>query len=192
MKVIGFTGNYDASAATTPSCYLMADSSVLYTGRPFFIHDFAEAFVAAPSIVVRMGRLGKCVAPKFAHRYWDAVTAGFNVQACRSRDAGLEALDRAFDGAAIVGDWVEQASLDDPMHATVSLAVNGEEVSSHCLDDMQQPLDELMAAVSSRCSIKMGDAIFTGDAGGGYTLAPGDRLTATIGGKPVLDVKVKL
>jgi 2-keto-4-pentenoate hydratase/2-oxohepta-3-ene-1,7-dioic acid hydratase in catechol pathway len=57
---------------------------------------------------------------------------------------------------------------------------------------MQQPLDELMAAVSSRCSIKMGDVIFTGDAGRGYPLAPGDRLTATIGGKPVLDVKVKL
>ena len=60
----------------------MADSSVLYTGRPLFIHDFASGFMAAPSIVVRMGRLGKCIAPKFAHRYWDAFTAAFAVMLC--------------------------------------------------------------------------------------------------------------
>ena len=79
MKVIGFTGNYDDKEDAR--CYLMADSSVLYTGRPFFIPDFARRFVAAPTIVVRTGRLGKCIAPKFAHRYWDAVTAGFSVMA---------------------------------------------------------------------------------------------------------------
>lgn len=191
MKVIGFTGNY-GTEVSNPQCYLMADSAILYTGRPFFVPDFAHHFVATPTIVVRTGRLGKCIAPKFAHRYWDAMTAAFSVKACQSDDPRVEGLDRAFDGAAIVGDWVEQAGLDDPMHATVSLAVNGEEVSNHCLDDMQQPLHELMAAVSTRCSIKMGDMILTGDAGQGHLLAPGDRLTATIGGKPVLDVKVRL
>lgn len=191
MKVIGFTGNYGLEE-NNPQCYLMADSAILYTGRPFFVPDFAHHFVATPTIVVRTGRLGKCIASKFAHRYWDAMTAAFSVKACQGDDPRVEALDRAFDGAAIVGDWVDQASLDDPMHATVSLAVNGEEVSNNCLDDMQQPLHELISAVSTRCSIKMGDMILTGDAGQGHQLAPGDRLTATIGGKPVLDVKVKL
>lgn len=191
MKVIGFTGNYGMEV-NNPQCYLMADSAILYTGRPFFIPDFARHFVATPSIVVRTGRLGKCIASKFAHRYWDALTAAFSVKACYSDDPRVEGLDRAFDGAAIVGEWVEHDGLDDPMHATVSLAVNGEVVANRCLGDMQQPLDEMIAAVSSRCSIKMGDMIFTGDAGLGHQLAPGDRLTATIGGQPVLDVKVKL
>ena len=72
MKVIGFTGNYGVEGKTLQS-YLMADSSILYTGRPFFVPDFAQEFVATPTIVVRMNRLGKCVAPKFAHRYWDAL-----------------------------------------------------------------------------------------------------------------------
>lgn len=192
MKVIGFTGNYDASAATTPSCYLMADSSVLYTGRPFFIHDFAEAFVAAPSIVVRMGRLGKCVAPKFAHRYWDAVTAGFNVQACRSRDAGLEALDRAFDGAAIVGDWVPVSSLDDVLHAVVEVKVDDTVVSRRCLADMVMPLADMVSAVSTRCSIKMGDLLFTGDCAPGVALTAGMHLTASLGETRLLDVRVKM
>ena len=74
MKVIGFTGNY-GKQEEMPHSYLMADSSILYTGRPFFVPDYAQRFVATPTIVVRTGRLGKCIAPKFAHRYWDASRA---------------------------------------------------------------------------------------------------------------------
>ena len=191
MKVIGFTGNYgdvDQSAA----CYLMADSSILYSGRPFFVPDFAARFVAAPSIVVRMGRLGKCVAPKFAHRYWDAFTAGFNVQACDDSDSRLVALGRAFDGAAIVGDWLTAQDLDDPLREPVEFCVDDVSVGRACLADMVMPLSDAVAAVSTRCSIKMGDMLFTGDVSPGLTLQPGQHLTASIGGRRVLDVKVRL
>lgn len=191
MKIIGFTGNY-GNGASAPQAYLMADSSILFTGRPFFVPDFARAFVATPTIVVRTGRLGKCIAPKFAHRYWDALTAGFTVRAIESDDARLSVLDRAFDGAVIVGDWVETSSVDDPLTATVQAMVGDMMLSSCCLADMQQPVDELLAAVSTRCSIKMGDLLLTGDTATGHQLTPGDRLTATVAGTQVLDVKVRL
>ena len=191
MKVIAFTGNYGTAGDDT-TCYLMADSSVLYTGRPFFIHDFAEGFVALPTIVVRTGRLGKCIAPKFAHRYWDALTAGFTVRALHGNDARLTALDRAFDGAAIVGDWVAVSALDDPLRAVVEVKVDDQVISCHCLADMSLSLDEMLGAVSTRCSIKMGDLLFTGDCGPGVTLSPGQHLTADIGGTGVLDVRVRM
>lgn len=191
MKVIGFTGNY-GKHEEMPHSYLMADSSILYTGRPFFVPDYAQRFLATPTIVVRTGRLGKCIAPKFAHRYWDAFTAGFSVQALQGDDERLVALDRAFDGAAIVGDWVETSAIDDPLHAVVEVTVNEETVARCCLAEMCTPLAELLSAVSTRCSIKMGDLLFTGDAGEGHTLVPGDRLRATVNGRQVLDVNVKL
>ena len=191
MKVIGFTGNY-GKHEEMPHSYLMADSSILYTGRPFFVPDYAQRFLATPTIVVRTGRLGKCIAPKFAHRYWDAFTAGFSVQALQGDDERLVALDRAFDGAAIVGDWVETSAIEDPLHAVVEVTVNEETVARCCLAEMCTPLAELLSAVSTRCSIKMGDLLFTGDAGEGHTMAPGDRLRATIDGRQVLDVNVKL
>lgn len=191
MKVIGFTGNY-GKHEEMPHSYLMADSSILYTGRPFFVPDYAQRFLATPTIVVRTGRLGKCIAPKFAHRYWDAFTAGFSVQALQGDDKRLVALDRAFDGAAIVGDWVETSAIEDPLHAVVEVTVNEETVARCCLAEMCTPLAELLSAVSTRCSIKMGDLLFTGDAGEGHTLVPGDRLRATIDGRQVLDVNVKL
>lgn len=190
MKVIGFTGNYEDSENI--KCYLMADSSVLYTGRPFFIPDFARRFVAAPTIVVRTGRLGKCIAPKFAHRYWDAVTAGFSVMACQDEDGKMEALDRAFDGAAIVGDWVPAESIDDVLHAMIEVKVDDTVVSRHCLADMRLSLADALSAVSTRCSIKMGDLLFTGDTGKPFTLTPGMHLTASIGDKSLLNVKVRL
>ena len=159
---------------------------------PFFVPDFAQQFVATPTIVVRMGRLGKCVAPKFAHRYWDAFTAAFTVRAVQSDDERLTGLDRAFDGAAIVGDWISVADADDPTRIPVELKVGEHVVAKCCLADMQHPLDELIAAVSIRCSIKMGDLLFTGDAGGDHAVSPGDHLTASIGSRQVLDVKVRL
>lgn len=172
--------------------YVMADSSVLFTGRPFFIPDFAQQFVATPSIVVRTGRLGKCIAPKFAHRYWDAFTAGFSVCAVSSDNESLTVLDRCFDGAAIVGDWIPVAEVDDPLHEAVEVRVGDKLVSRHCLAEMCMPLAEMLAGVSTRCSIKMGDFLFTGETGEGITLQPGQRLSATIAGKPVLNVSVRL
>ena len=191
MKVIGFTGNY-ALQELAPQSYLLADSSLLFSGRPFFVPDFAQRFVAIPTIAVRTGRLGKCIAPKFAHRYWDAMTAAFSVCACQSDTPGLEVLDRAFDGAAIVGDWVSVEELEDPLHQMVEVMVDGAVVSRCCLTDMHWPLDEMLASVSTRCSIKMGDVLLTGDCAGATTLAPGNHLTATIGGRQVLNVKVRL
>lgn len=191
MKVIGFTGNYGMEDML-PQTYLMADSSILYSGRPLFVPDFAREFIARPTIVVRTGRLGKCIAAKFAHRYWDAFTAGFAVEACGSDAEMLHGLDRAFDGSAVVGDWVGSDSVADMLHEPVEVMVNDTIVSNHCLADMCHPLEELLSAVSTRCSIKMGDMLLTGDTGGSHVLKPGDRLTARIAGQVVLDVKVKL
>lgn len=191
MKVIGFTSNY-GGREEAPQCYLMADSSILYTGRPFFLPDYAQRFVATPTIVVRTGRLGKCIAPKFAHRYWDAFTAAFTVQAVGSDDDRLTGLDRAFDGALIVGEWVENHGDTPALDTLVQIMVNGEQAASCRLGDMRHPLAELLAAVSTRCSIKMGDLLVTGDAGESRPLAPRDRLTAIVDGVPVLDVKVRL
>ena len=191
MKVIGFTGNYDV-VDETPRSYLMADSSLLFSGRPFFVPDFAQRFVVTPTIAVRTGRLGKGIAPKFAHRYWDAMTAAFSVCACDSDTPQLLALDRAFDGAAIMGDWVTVDGLDDPMQQVVEVMIDDQVISRHCLADMRWPLDDMIAGISSRCSIKMGDIIITGETSRPTTIVPGNHLTATIGGRQVLNVKVRL
>ena len=56
MKVIGIKGNYKNDSQEKPSVYLMADSSLLKDGKPLFLPEFAEEFIARPALVVRINR----------------------------------------------------------------------------------------------------------------------------------------
>jgi 2-keto-4-pentenoate hydratase/2-oxohepta-3-ene-1,7-dioic acid hydratase in catechol pathway len=74
----------------------------------------------------------------------------------------------------------------------VEVKVDDVAVSRCRLADMIWSLDDVMAAASTRCSIKMGDLLFTGDAAPAVPLSAGMHLSASLGGRPLLDVKVKL
>ena len=56
-----------------PVIFMKPDSAILKGGKPFFIPDFAERFDYEAELVVRISKLGKNIAPRFAHRYYDAV-----------------------------------------------------------------------------------------------------------------------
>lgn len=57
------------------------DSAILKDGKPFFIPDFSNEVHYETEVVVRICRLGKNIAPRFAHRYYDAVTVGIDFTA---------------------------------------------------------------------------------------------------------------
>ena len=70
MKVIGIrydfgTAGKEIADDVKPAVALMADSSLLKDGKPFFVPDFAESFAARSCIVVRVSRLGKNIAKAF-------------------------------------------------------------------------------------------------------------------------------
>ena len=54
------------------------------------------------------------------------------------------------------------------------------------------PLADMVSAMSTRCSIKMGDLLFTGDCAPGVALTAGMHLTASLGETRLLDVRVKM
>ena len=58
-----------------PVIFLKPDSAILKDGKPFFIPDFSNEVHYETEVVVRICRLGKNIAPRFAHRYYDAVGA---------------------------------------------------------------------------------------------------------------------
>lgn len=45
------------------------DSCVLLSNRPLFVPDFDKGFYAVPALAVRIGRIGKNIAERFAERY---------------------------------------------------------------------------------------------------------------------------
>ena len=64
-----------------PVIFTKADSALLTGGKPFFIPDFTERCEYETEIVVRISRLGRSIAPRWAHRYYDAVTVGIDFTA---------------------------------------------------------------------------------------------------------------
>ena len=197
MKIIGIDGNYGDGSREEgmPGIYLMCDSSLLKDGKPFFVPDFAERFVAYPTIVVQICRLGKNIARRFAHRYYDKMTVGLSVEAVGMNDrfagGGCGALNRAFDGAAILGDMVDVAAAGEPAAVEYAVTDGGRECFAGSTAMLQRGIDELIEHVSRYMTLKIGDYIFVSRPQEGVLLHIGMQIAATIAGQEVLRVKVK-
>ncbi len=55
-----------------PVWTLISQAAILQGGNPFFVPDFASKFEARTALAIKIGRLGKGIAPRFAHRYIDS------------------------------------------------------------------------------------------------------------------------
>ena len=90
-----------------PVIFMKPDSAILKDGKPFFIPDFSNEVHYETELVVRINRLGKNIASRFAHRYYDAVTVGIDFTARdlqrRFREAGNPwELCKGFDSSAAI------------------------------------------------------------------------------------------
>lgn len=87
---------------------LVADSAIGRNGQPWFVPDFGSGWRWKVMLAVRIGRLGKCIASKFARRYFDAMTLLF-VPDCDAPEAPV--LLGCMDGAIVCGEWSELADV---------------------------------------------------------------------------------
>lgn len=88
---------------------LWPDSCWLQSNRPLFIPDFDEKFYAMPAIGFKSGRLGKCIAPKFAIRYFCSFSAALIILSQSALDAIRNGFAPAisslcFDNAIVLSD----------------------------------------------------------------------------------------
>ena len=119
MKIIAVGMNYarhnqelgHTETGSEPVIFMKPDSALLREGKPFFLPDFSMDLQYEAEVVVHICRLGKCIAPRFAHRYYDAVTVGIDFTArdlqSRFRAQGLPwELSKGFDNSAAIGRFV--------------------------------------------------------------------------------------
>ena len=197
MKVIGIKGNYNQEDNNTlPQVFLMADSSLLKDGKPLFLPDFAENFIARPSLVVRINRLGKNIAKRFAPRYYDAVTVGLCVEAQGFKQsdklAGCDSVVNAFDGSAILGDFIPVEEVGDLNNCTLDVNFNDKQHATFNTSNLFMDIDSLIEELSKYFTFKIGDILFTGyGVNSGFPLSINDVVSGTINGTEALHFKVK-
>ena len=83
---------------------------MLVNRKPLFVPEATSDLQVLPCWVLRVSRLGRCVAPRFAARYYDAVAPGCDFFAAdllrEAKAAGkpwTEAM--AFEGSLAFGKW---------------------------------------------------------------------------------------
>ena len=205
MKIFAAVGNH---AGFIPACgellftqerralqgcwYEIPDSSIIRNGNPFFVPDFDQRFIALPSVAVKICKLGKSVAPRFASRYYDEITLGFSVVAAdRLRESISHGLPWApavaFDGSCMLGKFipVEECGEEFVINA------GGDELKWK-LDSAWRHIDEIISEISRGCTIKTGDIILPHVSPSGIRLLAGDHISVkTTDSSNILDINIR-
>lgn len=203
MKLICIGRNYtdhikelENEKPIDPVVFLKSDTSILLKKQPFFIPDFSDDVHHEVEVLVKINKVGKHIAKKFAHKYYNEIGLGIDFTA-RDLQAQLKAKGlpwekaKAFDGAAVIGKWLSKTKFQDIDNINFSLKKNNEIVQSANTELMLWKVDELIEYVSKYFTLKIGDIIFTGTPAGVGKVFAEDRLQGYIEEEEIFSIKVK-
>jgi 2-keto-4-pentenoate hydratase/2-oxohepta-3-ene-1,7-dioic acid hydratase in catechol pathway len=203
MKIICIGRNYTNHIAelqnerpTEPVVFMKPDSAILLKQHPFVLPEFSNEVHHEIELIVKINKVGKYIEPKFAHKYYDEISVGIDFTARDLQDQlkskGLPwEKAKAFDGSAVIGEFVSKeqfASLDD---VNFELLKNGALAQKGNSSLMLWKIDELVAYVSQFFTLKIGDIIFTGTPEGVASVAPNDVLEGYLEGQQLFRIQVK-
>jgi acylpyruvate hydrolase len=203
MKIICIGRNYSEHARELnnpvpeePVFFIKPDSAILRNNVSFYLPEFTNDVHHEIEIVLKINRPGKHIDVKFAHKYYDEITAGIDFTA---RDIQQELKKKGlpwekakgFDGAAPIGVFMAKSALNDLNNFDFHLEINGEIRQQGNTRDMLFGFDQIIAYVTKFVTLKKGDLIFTGTPAGVGPVHAGDRLKGFIGNRCMFDFQVK-
>jgi acylpyruvate hydrolase len=203
MKIICIGQNYaehvkemKSPLPEVPVFFMKHEACIVRNNRPFFYPDFSKEIHHEVEIVIKIGRLGKKIEKKFAHRYYDEVGIGIDFTARdlqnKARQKGLPwEIAKAFDSSAPVSRFIPKTQFPDINDISFHLDLNGKTVQKASTKGMIFSVDELISYVSGFITLKTGDLIFTGTPSGVGPVKIGDHLEAYIGDRKMMDFYVR-
>ena len=203
MKLICIGRNYSNHIAelknnkpTEPVVFLKPDTAILLKKQPFFIPDFSKNVQHEVELLVKINRVGKYIAPEFAHKYYDQIGLGVDFtardlqQTLKQKGLPWEKA-KAFDGSAVIGKWVSKRQFENLNNMSFSLKKNDTIVQSGNTKDMLWNIDGIISYVSQFFTLKIGDIIFTGTPSGVGPVQANDSLSGYIENEEFFNIKVK-
>lgn len=203
MKIICIGRNYTKhieelqnEKPSAPVVFLKPDSSIVLKQHPFVIPAFSNEIHHEIEIIVKISKVGKYIDAKFAHKYYDEISVGIDFTARDVQDE-LKAKGlpwekaKAFDGSAVIGDFLPKTQFDSLENITFELTNNSKTVQLGNTALMLWKIDELIAYVSQFFTLKIGDIIFTGTPEGVAKVNPNDVLEGYLNGKQLFRTQIK-
>jgi len=203
MKIICIGRNYadhiselNNERPTEPVIFMKPDTAILPKQFPFVIPEFSNDVHHEVEVLVKINKVGKYIDAKFAHKYYDEIGLGIDFTArdlqTALKEKGLPwEKAKAFDGSAIIGDFLPKNSFSSLENINFELKSNGKVVQQGNTSLMLWKIDELVAYVSQFFTLKKGDIIFTGTPKGVAPIKEGDVLEGFLEGNQLFKVQVK-
>ena len=203
MKIICIGRNYTDhikelanEKPTDPVIFLKPETALLLKKQPFFIPDFSNDVHHEVEILVKISKVGKHIDKKFAHKYYEEIGLGIDFTARdvqqQLKEKGLPwEKAKAFDGAAVVGNWLPKSDFESVDAINFSLEKNGNLVQQGNTSHMLWKIDELIEYVSKYFTLKIGDIIFTGTPSGVGKVEVNDVLRGLIENNEMFKLTVK-
>ena len=203
MKLICIGRNYtehikelENEKPPNPVVFLKPDTAILLKKQPFFIPDFSDDVHHEVEVLVKINRVGKHIDRKFAHKYYKEIGLGIDFTA-RDLQTQLKAKGlpwekaKAFDGAAIIGNWISIDEIENVNDINFTLQKNDTVIQQGNTSHMLWKIDELIEYVSKYFTLKIGDIIFTGTPAGVGKVIANDKLKGFIEDKEMFSITVK-
>lgn len=203
MKIICIGRNYTKhieelgnEKPEEPVFFLKPDSAILPKKMPFFIPSFTNEVHYEVEILVKINKVGKHISANFAHKYYDEVGLGIDFTArdvqrvCKEKGLPWEKA-KAFDGSAVLGEFVQKETLGDLQNLSFSMKKNEEIVQYGNTNAMLWKIDELIEYVSQYFTLKKGDVLFTGTPAGVGAVTENDILVGELNGIKNFEIKIK-
>jgi len=202
MKIICIGRNYAKhieelanERPKNPVVFLKPDSSILPRKNPFFIPPFSSDVHYEVEVLVKINKVGKHIASRFAHKYYDEIGLGIDFtardiqQQCKEKGLPWEKA-KAFDGSAVIGDFYDKSNFDLE-NLSFKLFKNDKVVQDGNTKAMLWKVDELISYVSQYFTLKKGDIIFTGTPAGVGKVSENDILIGEINNRKAFEIRVK-
>ena len=179
-----------------PVIFMKPDTAILPKKTPFTIPEFSNEIHHEIEILVKISKVGKYIDTKFAHKYYDEIGLGIDFTARDAqqilKDKGLPwEKAKAFDGSAIIGEFLPKSVFNSVENITFELRKNDTTVQKGNTSHMLWKIDEIISHISHYFTLKKGDIIFTGTPEGVAKVTPNDILEGFIEDKRVLRLHIR-
>lgn len=193
MKTFVIENNSAERNDEKPVWSFLPDSALCNAGKPFFIPEDSgtiEAFIAP---VIKITRLGKSIASRFASRYYSLAAPALHFRDVSKR---MELLSRglppdiaqAFDRSLILGDFSESTDLF--RNIPLVLLKNGIKTAEWNNVSLPINIESIFPEISAANTLKIGDYLIPA-LSNGTPVGIGDTLELSLDSVTLLSVQIK-
>lgn len=193
MKLIVYHSVFQRES--TPFYTLKPDTALLRNNNAFFIPDFSHEIQYTTCLVVKINKMGKCISPKFAHRYYQEFGIAVNFTAIdvlkNSISKGLpHEAAYAFDNSSAISPvFINKSDLNPQF--SFGLKVNDRWTQQATISELVKNQDELISEISKNITLKIGDYILFDSSEGQGLVKKEDRFQGFLDNNLLLNFNIQ-